>query len=124
MDKKEFDAIIKQPPNIRYDFFIKKVVDYEEVWGLYNDGWATAKDEEDNLLIPFFPKKVFAENCAEKEWAAYEAKLLGLDEFIEKWLTGMKKDGIKPSIFPTEVNTAVVSIDVIIKDLETELENY
>ncbi|KPB03841.1 hypothetical protein AAV98_15050, partial [Bacillus sp. CHD6a] len=33
MDKREFDAVIKQPPKIRYDYFIKKVVDYEEVWG-------------------------------------------------------------------------------------------
>ncbi|WP_420491137.1 DUF2750 domain-containing protein [Neobacillus drentensis] len=36
---------------------MKKVVDYEEVWGLYDDGWATAQDDDGNMLIPFFPKK-------------------------------------------------------------------
>ena len=57
MNKREFVALINKPPNIRYEYFIKKVVDYREVWGLYDDGWATALDEESNLLIPFFPKK-------------------------------------------------------------------
>ena len=38
MNKKELEAVMKQPPNIRYEYFIKKVVDFEEVWGLYNDG--------------------------------------------------------------------------------------
>ncbi len=36
----------------------------------------------------------------------------------------MKNDGIKLSIFPTDDDTAVVNIDVILKDLETEFENY
>lgn len=122
-EKKEFETLIKQSPNIRYEYLIKKVADSEEVWGLYNDGWATAQDEEGNTLIPFFPKKEFAENCAKKEWAGYKAELIILDEFINDWLTGMKTDGIKPSIFPSD-NTVVVNIDVLINDLENELENY
>jgi hypothetical protein len=124
MNKKEFEALIKQPPKIRYEYFIKKVVDFEEVWGLYNDGWAMAQDEEGNPLIPFFPKKEFAENCAKKEWAGYKAEAIILDDFINDWLTGMKTDGNKPSIFPTDDDTAVVNIDVLLNDIENELENY
>ncbi|WP_245805776.1 DUF2750 domain-containing protein [Bacillus alkalicellulosilyticus] len=44
MNKSEFEAVINKSPNIRYEYFIKKVVDFEEVWGLYNGGWATALD--------------------------------------------------------------------------------
>ncbi len=57
MNKREFEAVIKQPPNIRYEYFIKKVIDYEEVRALYNDGWVTTQDEKGNTLIPFFPKE-------------------------------------------------------------------
>jgi hypothetical protein len=99
MNKKEFEALITKPPNIRYEYFIKKVADSEEVWGLYNAGWAAAQDEEGNTVIPFFPKKEFAENCARKEWSTYEAEAIDLEEFKNEWLTGMKSDGIKPSIF-------------------------
>ncbi|WP_242524610.1 DUF2750 domain-containing protein [Metabacillus sp. cB07] len=120
----EINAVNKLPENVRYEYFIKKVTDYEEVWGLFNDGWATSRDEDGNLFIPFFPKKEFAEISAVKEWASYEARSITLDDFIENWLTGMKKAGINPSIFPLGNETAAVSIDNLLKDLETELENY
>ena len=124
MDRKEFEAVIKQLPHIRYEYFIKKVVDFEEVWGLYNNGWATSQDEKGNSLIPFFPKSEFAEDCAKNEWSGYIAKPIELNNFIDKWLTGMDSDGIRPSIFPTDADTAVVEIDVILRDLLTELEIY
>lgn len=57
MNQKELDSIIKQPPNIRYEYFIKKVADYEEVWGLYDDGWATAQDDDGNMLFLSFLEK-------------------------------------------------------------------
>jgi len=116
MNNKEFAAVIKQPPNIRYEYFIKKVVDFEEVWGLYNDGWATALDLEGNQLIPFFPKKDFAASCAKNEWAGYKPKAIDLTEFINDWLFGMSKDGIKPSIFPNDDNTVVLNIEVLLSN--------
>lgn len=124
MNQKEFESVIKQPPNIRYEYFIKKVADYEEVWGLYNDGWATAKDDGGNTLIPFFPKKEFAEYCAVNEWETFQAEPIDLDQFIEDWLIGMKKDRVSPSIFPTNEDSVVVEIDVLLRDLNNELENY
>ncbi|MEK3808142.1 DUF2750 domain-containing protein [Bacillus sp. FSL H8-0547] len=120
----EINAVLKLPSNVRYEYFIKRVTDYEEVWSLFSDGWATFRDEDGKLLIPFFPKKEFAEISAEKEWASYKARSISLDDFIEKWLPGMKKNGIIPSIFPLGNDMEAVSIDVLLKDLEMELENY
>lgn len=124
MNQKEFDSVIKQPSKIRYEYFIKKVVDYEEVWGLFDGGWATAQDDDGNMLIPFFPKKDYAEYCAVNEWRNYKAKSIDLYDFIEKWLVGMKKDGVKPSTFPTNQISVVVEIDSLLSDLNNELENY
>lgn len=124
MNQKEFESVIKQAPNIRYEYFIKKVADYEEVWGLYDDGWATAQDDNGNMLIPFFPKKEFAEYCAVNEWGNYIAEPIELNEFIEEFLVGMKEDGVNPSIFPTINDAVMVEIDVLLRDLNNELENY
>ncbi|PWA08158.1 DUF2750 domain-containing protein [Pueribacillus theae] len=124
MNTKEIEALLHRPANIRYEYFIKKVVDFEEVWGLYNEGWATAQDNDGNMLIPFFPKKGFAENCAKNEWEGFEAAAIDLYEFIDEWLVGMKKDRVKPSIFPTEEDAALVEIDVLLRDINSELENY
>lgn len=124
MNKKEFAALLQRPANIRYEYFIKKVVDYEEVWGLYNDGWATVQDDDGNMLIPFFPKREFAEHCAKNEWEGHKGVAIDLYDFIDKWLVGMKKDGVKPSIFPTDEDTALVEINLLLRDLNSELENY
>jgi hypothetical protein len=124
MNTKEFEALLQKPANIRYEYFIKIVVDFEEVWGLYNEGWATAQDDDGNMLIPFFPKKEFAESLAKNKWEDFEASAIDLYEFIDEWLVGMKEDGVKPSIFPTEDNATLVEIDVLLRDIKTELEKY
>lgn len=124
MNKNEFDAVIKMPAQKRYEYFIKKVTDYELVWGLYNDGWATTQDDAGNILIPFWPRKEFAEHCAINEWQGYEAAEIDLDEFINEWISGMEEDGNKSSIFWNNVDSAVMEGSVLLEDLNRELENY
>lgn len=58
------------------------------------------------------------------KWRNYKAKSIDLYDFIDKWLVGMKKDGAKPSIFPTNQVSVVVELDVLLSDLNNELENY
>ena len=124
MNQKEFETVIKQPPTIRYEYFLKKVADFEVVWGLYDDGWATAQDDEGNKLVPFFPKKEFADFCAINEWNKFKAEPIDLYDFIDKWLVGMREDGVKPSIFPVNEDSVMVEIDVLLRDLNNELDNY
>lgn len=124
MNRKEFEAVIRQPAKIRYEYFIKKTADYEEVWGLYHDGWATAKDDMDRILLPLFPNEIFAEAFAKNEWVAYAPKRIELEDFLDKWIPGMKSDGIKPSVFPTDIDSAVVEVDDLHQSLLAELENY
>jgi hypothetical protein len=124
LNQKEFESLLKKPPNVRYEYFIKKVVDWEEVWGLYDDGWAVGDDGEGNMIVPFFPKEEFAQHCAVREWSNYQPKSIDLYSFMEEFLQLMRKKRVKPSIFPTNEDTAVVKIDVLLRDLETELENY
>ena len=124
MNNKETEAVANLPAPKRYEYFIKKVVDSEKVWGLYNDGWATSKDDNEKIVIPFWPKEEFALICAKNEWVNYHPRDIELEEFLNKWLLGMKKDGYKPSVFPTNTEAIIIEIDVLLKDLSKELENY
>lgn len=124
MDKKELVIVSKLPANRRYEYFIKKVVDYEEVWGLFDNGWVTTEDDAGRSLIPFWPKKEFAQLCAIDEWSKCIAKSIELDEFIDNWLPGMEKDGVIASIFWNNYDSAVLEINTILRDLELELEKY
>lgn len=78
MNLKEFESMISQPANIRYEYFIKKVVDSEVVWGLYWDGWPVTEDNNGNKSLPFWPKKEFAEYCAVDEWEIYSSEKHGV----------------------------------------------
>lgn len=122
-DKKKL-SILKSNGKERYKYFLKKVAEYEEVWGLYDDGWATSEDDEGNILIPFWPTKEYAEYCANKEWERYQPKKINLSEFIEKWIPGMIKNHQSISIFSNGIDTISVDLIGLKNDLEHELENY
>lgn len=124
MNTKEFDAVIKLPAQKRYEYFIKKVADYEELWGLYDNGWAITEDDQGNKMIPFWPKKEYADFCAKDEWKGYDSESIDLYEFINDWLPNMKLEKIKPSIFLNDKGSIVLEIENLINDLEYELENY
>ena len=124
MNIDEYNFLMKSDARNRYEYFIKKVTDFEEVWGLYDIGWVTTTDSYGRTLIPFWPKKEFAEGCALQEWQSCVAISIELDEFINEWLPGMRVDGILPSIFWNNDDSAVVEVNVILSDLEEELENY
>lgn len=124
MNEKEFFALVNINAKKRYEYFIKKVADYEEVWGLYSDGWATTTDNNGSILIPFWPKKEFAEYCKKDIWENYYPEKIELNDFLNEWIPGMKKDSYKLSIFYNNVDSVVIEIDSFLEDLNVELENY
>ncbi|GGJ94756.1 hypothetical protein GCM10007063_16610 [Lentibacillus kapialis] len=124
MKNEEIKAVSNLPAPKRYEYFIKKVADFEEVWGLFEDGWAISEDENGSPLFPFWPKKEFANLCAIHEWNGYRPKKIDLEEFIEEWLPGMDADGIRPSIFWNNTDSAVLETHTLKLDLEEELNNY
>lgn len=125
MNIKEFNALMNSPAKSRYEYFIKKVADFECVWGLYDkDGWAVTSDDNGRLMFPFWPKEEFANACAIEEWKSYTPCSIELDEFLEEWLPDMKEDGVILSIFWNNNDSAVTTVDTVLNDLINELENY
>ena len=45
INQKQIDAVLKLSGAERYQHFVKKIADWEEVWGLYQDGWALLETE-------------------------------------------------------------------------------
>ncbi|QCR31905.1 DUF2750 domain-containing protein [Lysinibacillus sp. SGAir0095] len=124
MNNTEIEAVHNLSASKRYEYFIKKVADFGEVWRLYDDGWAISEEVNGNPLMPFWPKKEFANLCAVDEWKNYKAEQIELEDFMQKWLPGLKSEGIQPSIFWNNVDSAVLDIDTLILDLEDEIKKY
>ncbi len=125
MHKNKITNILNLSPDDRLDYFIRKVCDFEEVWGLFNEGWAMSESVDGKKVISFWPEQNFASLCAIETWSGYEPKLIKLEDFTQKWLTGMEKDNVLVGVFQTPEDKAVVifpaELGLLLSD---ELENY
>lgn len=127
MNKQKIENIINLPVEERYGYFIRKVAEFEEVWGIYHDnGWAILSDNENRIVVPFWPEEAFAQLCCSEQWEGYTPKLIALPDFIDKWLPGMKKDNRFANIFyiPGTKTGTIISPDILAEDLNEEKKNY
>ncbi|KAE8560132.1 hypothetical protein BJH92_10750 [Paenibacillus polymyxa] len=91
---------------------------------MYDDGWVMTSDNNGDLLVPFWPKREFAEYCAYEEWSSCTAEIIPLNTFISELLPKIKEAQYKPSIFWNRENAAALEINALLKDLEQELKQY
>jgi hypothetical protein len=106
----------------RYNFFIKRVIEMNLVWGLENeDGWATSSsnENEDIGVIPFWSDRAYANACAKDHWTNYAPTSIPLAEFLENWCVGMANDntliGVNwdANMFGKEVNALNLALKIL-----------
>lgn len=108
----------------RRDYFVRKVADFEVVWGLSDRGWATA-ETGGVVAVPFWPEEEFTALCAIDEWSGFSPRPIPLDDFLSKWLPGMQEDDRVCLIFPTPHSRGLVLPPDQLKMLiEGELQQY
>jgi hypothetical protein len=120
--QKEIEAVLKLPGEKRYQYFIKRVADANKLWGLWNDGWAMGITNDGQKTIPFWPAAEYAELCRKDDWQMYTSKSLDLHEFMDRFLPGLVRDGVRVSIFDTPLESSVlINDDELLDDLREEL---
>lgn len=122
---KQMEALLALPGVARFEHFIKVIADWQEVWGLYQGGWALAAADDGTTIFPLWPAKEYAQVCAANEWTGYEPRSISLDDFTEVLLPKLKLDGVLPGVFFTPASKGVTpSIYELSSALEAELKNY
>lgn len=125
ISQKQIESMIALSGPKRYEHFVKVVADWEEVWGLYQDGWALAETDDGQKVFPVWPAKEYAALCAKKEWAGYEPESFSLADFMDELLPNLKNDGVLLGVFYTPLDKGVTpTVDLMLEDLNQELENY
>ncbi len=126
LTNEEIDAVLSLNGPSRYEYCLKRVADQRRLWSLrHRSGWALAADDAGNLLVPVWPHERFATLCASDEWSGYEAISIGFNEWRDRWMPGMEKDGRFVAVFPTP-SAKGIEIDPkrFEADLLSELANY
>ena len=122
MRNSKIENVINLTASERYDYFIRKIADFEEVWGLKDaEGWALMGSEE-QVLFPIWSEKEFAELC---KWDNYQPTPIPLNDFIEKLLPKLEKDRIMLAVLPLVKGKGIIrKVQEVKSDIEQECEQY
>ena len=124
LTQSDIDKIFKKPGEKRYEYFLKKAVEAEEVFGLADEeGWALLGDDSDADILPIFPAAAFAEAFRHAaEFDEYQVEVLDINELMA-WLEDMEKDALLIAVFPNpDLNGAVVEPKHLKADLQKEFD--
>ena len=126
LNEKHMSNVLALPAQEKLEYFIGRVVDWEEVWGLKDDsGWASSTDNAGVMSIPFWPHLKFAKLCNSDLWKGNIPTPISLIDFMSKWLPGLNNDGLKVAVFPTPSGKSIqLEPSVLLEQLELECEKY
>ena len=119
----QLDAINAMSAEQRYDEFVRDVIEWQAVWSLSSEqGWAIISDDGDEYL-PVWQHTDLAALWATGGYSDCQPKMIPLNEWLEKWLPGMDKDGIMITVCPdVEGEGIVVSAAELLEDLQNTVK--
>lgn len=125
LSQKQIDAVLSLDGNARYQHFIKEIVGNDEIWGLFNGGWAMSEDQDGNQQFPLWPASEYARLCAVGAWEKYKPESFDLEDFLDNLLPKLDESGVGVSIFmtPTGLGTTP-DIGQFADDISAELDKY
>lgn len=126
VNDREFAAVSALDGPGRYEYFIHKVADWDEIWGLAaEDGWVQVGDDQGRECMAVWPHQRYVEAFAQGEKDGSEPRSIPMSVWMEKWLPGMERDGRLVAIFPLPTGkSVVVPPERLRMDLEDELAKY
>lgn len=122
---KEIEQVSAFDGPARYNHFIKRVADWQQVWGLHaDDGWASASSEGIEAF-PLWPHPDYAKLQAQGQWQDSVPEPIDLEPFLSEWLPRMQASSVQLAIFPVgNFQAVIVPASQLLQDLTTELSEY
>ncbi len=100
LSNQEFVTITHMSPEERFEFALQRIVENQQLWGLFGDnGWLLLQAEEDACL-PIWPDEHFAQAWEKDDFPDCKPKVISLDEWMNQWLPGMANNGTLLLMFP------------------------
>ena len=123
LDEKKLLALLALGSRRRYGHFVRKVTQEGKVWGLFDEGWAVAADDDGKKVIPVWADAQTAQVSALGAWETYEPRSITLASFLDRWIAGMTTDGVRVAVFPTPMDRGEFVVPAeLASDLREELK--
>lgn len=110
----------------RYKYFLKKVVDFEELWMIKGEQRGFVLSDIDNqTLITLWSDEEYVKQCLIDDWSTYEPIKYSMHEFYELIMPIIRKHSYLIEVFPIPNKTGfIVDLDEFLRDAEDEEDDY
>ncbi|UJF21479.1 DUF2750 domain-containing protein [Shewanella sp. HL-SH8] len=106
--QKSVAELLQLTPEGRYDYMIEQVKSHKMIWSLQDSDGCVMLTTEDEDCIPMWPSEETAALWAVDDWKDCEPLAIPLDEFQERWVSGMEDDDLFIAVFPVQEDLGVV----------------
>lgn len=86
---------------LRLHYFLSRVIESEEVWGLGGEAGWLIKDLDDKTIIPLWPYELLATACAQQSPGRPATVAVSLEQFVYSLLPKIEQQNIQLEILPT-----------------------
>jgi len=123
---KEVVNVSALEPFKRYQYLIKKIADFEEVWTIKDEKNEYALSDIDNhTMISLWSAEEFIKSNLSGSWKNCTPVKLDLKTLSEELLLAISENHYLINVFPVnEKSGFVVSVEEFVRDLNEELEQY
>ncbi|MBB1318653.1 DUF2750 domain-containing protein [Shewanella sp. SR43-4] len=105
---KTVSELMNLTPEGRYDYMVDQIKAEKIIWTLQDQDGCVMLTTEDEDCIPMWPSEETAALWAVDEWKDCEPLAIPLDEFQERWVSGMEDDDLFIAVFPVQEDLGVV----------------
>ena len=126
LSDRQFESIQKLPDHERYDYFLKKVARWEQIWSLHSpQGWVELSSTDGEECLPIWPHPDFAKIWAVDDWSDCQPKAINLELWLQRWTAGLERDNTVLVVFPVDEEKGLVVTpaeleEAILVELEQE----
>ncbi|QSX30798.1 DUF2750 domain-containing protein [Shewanella cyperi] len=106
--RKSLAQITALTPEGRYDYLVEQVKEHKEIWTLQDNDGCVMLTTEDEDCIPMWPSEEAAALWAVDDWQDCQPLSIPLNEWEERWVSGMEDDELMVAVFPVQDDLGVV----------------
>lgn len=121
------EKILELPADKQYIHCIKRIIGFQEAWGLYKngEGWVIASSDSEEKMFSIWPDKKYASICIKDLWKDSIPKKISLDGILLDLLQWLRKEKMLLSIFPHPDSLSIqISPNIFEVDITEEMEKY
>jgi len=98
----EYEAVISMTESELLEYFLTRVFETEEVWGLDDGAEWIMREQGAQASMPVWPYKKFASESAVGHWGGFQPQAESLEEFLQNTIMALIEENAMLEVMPRQ----------------------